>query len=61
MSDQPENHNTHRRQTSLLPEGFESAILVGEPPQSHALDRAASGVGIVTYKQDYYQNTCTNI
>jgi hypothetical protein len=38
-------HNTHKRQTSMPPLGFELTILVSERPQTHALDRAATGIG----------------
>jgi hypothetical protein len=38
-------HNTHKRQTSMLPVGFEPTISAGERPQSYALDRAATGTG----------------
>jgi hypothetical protein len=48
MSDQPDAgtstctaHNTHRRQTSLIP--------ASEQPQTHALERAATGIGNYTY------------
>jgi hypothetical protein len=40
--------NTHYRQTSMLPVGFEAIISAGERPQTCALDRAATGTGIVT-------------
>ena len=33
-------HNTHNRQTSKLPVGFEPTISAGERPQTYALDRA---------------------
>jgi hypothetical protein len=33
-------HNTHNRQTSMLPVGFEPTISAGERPQTYALDRA---------------------
>jgi hypothetical protein len=36
-------HNTHRRQTSIPPAGFEPTISVSERPQTYALDRAATG------------------
>jgi len=39
-------HNTHNRQTFMTPEGFEPAIPASERPQTHALDHAATGVGI---------------
>jgi hypothetical protein len=33
-------HNSHKRQTSKPPVGFEPTIPVSERPQTHALDRA---------------------
>jgi len=38
-------HNTHNRQTSVPPAGFEPAIPASERSQTHALDRAATGIG----------------
>ena len=38
-------HNTHNRQTSMPPVGFESTISAGEWPQTYPLDRAATGTG----------------
>jgi hypothetical protein len=38
-------HNTHNRQTSMTPVGFEPAISASERPQTYALDRAATGTG----------------
>src|SRR5215470_11060971 len=38
-------HNTHKRQTSMPPAGFEPAIPASEGPQTHASDRAATGIG----------------
>jgi hypothetical protein len=40
-------HNTHNRQISMPPVGFEPKISAGERPQTYALDRAAPGTGIV--------------
>jgi hypothetical protein len=40
-----QTHNTHNRQTSLPPEGFETTISAGERPQTYSLDRAAIGTG----------------
>ena len=37
-------HNTHNRQTYVPPVGFEPTITTGERPQTHALDRAATGI-----------------
>jgi hypothetical protein len=39
------NHNTHKRQTSMPPAGFEPTIPASERPQTHALDGAAAGIG----------------
>ena len=61
-SGQPEaTHNTHKRQTSLPPAGFEPAILASEWPQTHALDRAATGIGqMLQYSSKFFSNiTCT--
>ena len=38
-------HNTHNRQTSTPPVGFEPTISAGERTQTYALDRAATGTG----------------
>jgi hypothetical protein len=38
-------HNTHNRQTSMPPAGFEPTIPAGERPQTHALDRAVYMIG----------------
>jgi hypothetical protein len=53
-SDQPvaetstwQTHNTHNRQTSMPPAGFEPAIPAGERLQTHALDRSATGIGFL--------------
>jgi hypothetical protein len=39
-------HNTHKTQTSMPPVGFEPAIPASEQLQTHALDRAATAIGI---------------
>jgi hypothetical protein len=39
-------HNTHKRQISRPTAGLEPVIPASERPQTHALDRAASGFGI---------------
>jgi hypothetical protein len=48
----PDNtHNIHNRHTSMLPVGFEPTISASEPPQTHALDCAAKGIGfLVNYE-----------
>jgi hypothetical protein len=38
-------HNTHKKQTSKPPAGFEPTIPTIERPQTYALDRAATGIG----------------
>ena len=38
-------HNTHNRQTSMPPVGFEPTNSAGERPQTYALDRTATGTG----------------
>jgi hypothetical protein len=45
-------HNTHKRQTSMPPAGFEPTIPASERPQTHALDRAATGIGWDIYSVD---------
>ena len=40
-------HNIHNRQTPMPAVGFEPTISAGERPQTYALDRAATGTGIV--------------
>ena len=51
-------HNTHNRQTSMSPAGFEPTISAGERPQTYALDRAATGTGYQYryYYQNYYHH-----
>ena len=39
-------HNTHNRQTSMPPVGFEPAISAGDRAYTYALDRAATGTGV---------------
>ena len=38
-------HANHKRQTNLSPVGFENVIPASEWPQTHGLDRAATGIG----------------
>ena len=53
-------HNTHNRQTSMPPVGFEPTISAGERPQTYALDRAVTGTGmynlyvLLMYKKVFY-------
>ena len=39
-------HNTHNRQTSMPPVGFEPTITAGERLKTYALDRTAIGTGV---------------
>jgi len=39
-------HNTHNRKTSMPPVEFETTISASERPQTYALDRAATEIGI---------------
>jgi len=39
-------HYTHKRQTSMTPAGFEPTIPATDRPQSHSLDRVATGIGV---------------
>ena len=41
----PDN-TQHSQQTFMLPAGFEPIIPASERPQTHALDRAATGIGL---------------
>jgi hypothetical protein len=51
-------HNTHNRQTSMFPVGFEPTISAGGRPQTYALDRAATGTG--TYTNIIFFYKCRN-
>ena len=51
-------HNTHNRQTSMPPVGFEPTISTGERPQTYALDSAATGTGYVEYIPDEACEVC---
>jgi len=42
-------HNTHKRQTSVPLAGFEPTIPASELPQTHALERAATGAVLLCY------------
>ena len=41
-------HNTQHRQTSMPPAGFEPTIPARKRPQTHALDRAGTGIAPTT-------------
>jgi hypothetical protein len=42
-------HNIHKRQTCVFPVGFESTIPASEQPRTHALDSAATGIGVCIF------------
>jgi hypothetical protein len=52
-------HNTHNRQISMSPVGFEPTISAGERPQTYALDRAANGTDrhIIHLRPKYSRQT----
>ena len=50
----PTTHNTHKKQTSMLPAGFEPVIPSSERSQSIALDRIPIGIGAFPlYSKDF--------
>jgi hypothetical protein len=56
-SDQPDTETSTWQRTTLT--GFGPAIPASERPQTHALDRAASGIGtlnVTFYKFAYFSN-----
>jgi hypothetical protein len=53
-------HNTHNRQTSMPPVRFEPTILVSERPQTHVLDRTATGIGCYDITHANYSKCITN-
>jgi len=48
--------NIHKRETSMPPVGFESAIPASMRPHTHAFDRAATVVGCMVYS---FHGFCT--
>jgi hypothetical protein len=48
-------HNTHKRSTSMPLAGFEPAIPARARPQTQALDRATTRIGIESYLDDQHQ------
>ena len=57
----PDTQNTHNRQTSMTPVGFEPTISVGELLQTCALDRVATVLDTVIYLQTYNTVSRQNI
>jgi hypothetical protein len=49
-------HNTHKRQTSMPPAGFEPTVPAIERPQTHSLGRAAIGIGIIYNYSSCFQH-----
>jgi hypothetical protein len=47
-------HNTHKRQTSTFPAGFEPIIPASEQPQTHDLDCMATGIGTLFRLLSYW-------
>jgi hypothetical protein len=43
-------HSAHKRQTSMPPAGLEPAFPKSEGPQTHGLDRAATGTSLAGVK-----------
>ena len=44
--------NTHKRQTDMLPEGFEHAVTESERSQTDALDRVFSSIVCIQYSSN---------
>jgi hypothetical protein len=55
------SHDTRKRQTSMPPAGFEPAIPASEPPQTHALDRAATGIGVTGNAEILYRTSFRSV
>ena len=41
-------HDTHNRQTSMTPVGFQPTISAGEQPQTYTLDRTTTGIVLLS-------------
>jgi hypothetical protein len=50
--------NTHNRETSMPPVGFELTVSAGEQPQTYVLARAADGTGLEPYNAPNQWQTC---
>jgi hypothetical protein len=66
VTETSDNTNTHKRQTSMPPVGFEPTIPASVPPQTYALDGAATGIGLgyvstVKYLQHRHHNYLDNL
>ena len=54
-------HNSHNRQISMNPVGFEPTILAGERPQTYALDRADTGTGTFSITPSFITSVMSRI
>jgi hypothetical protein len=60
-------HNTHKRQTSMPPAGFEPRISTRKRPQTHSLDRAATRIGPLSLTRSIlilfrsFQRACSSL
>ena len=54
----PTTHNTHNKQTSMLPAGCEPTIPASERPVTYVLDRAATGMGAVVLIVVWISSNC---
>jgi len=54
-------HITHKRQTSMLPAGFEPPTKASAQPHTHNLERAATGTGHCTSLPTSFKNWTLNI
>jgi hypothetical protein len=48
-------HNTHGRERAMTPAGFEPAVPPSGRPQTHVLDRAATGIGWILMSQAVFR------
>jgi len=56
-------HSAHKRQTSMPPVRFDPAVPASKMPKTHALDRAASGIGRygnTVFKRPVFIESITN-
>jgi hypothetical protein len=51
-------HNTHKRQASISPAGFEPTRPKRERPQAHALDHAVTQIGLIPSLGPVYNTRC---
>jgi hypothetical protein len=56
----PHTHNTHNGQTSMPKVRFETAFAANDRPQTHALDRTATGIGNLISRSTMYASYVFN-